>query len=63
MTPAQRQRKAKGADMYAVYGKPPKLVCDSLDKIGKHALKRYVERVVSKVYWIAYDCGKGERLQ
>ena len=48
--------RAKNADVFDVWGKPPPLL-RTLTKRQERALKRYVDKVARKVYRIAYDCG------
>ena len=46
------------ADTFDVFGKPPDIVGNALRPRATNALKRYVDRVVKKVYRIAYDAGR-----
>lgn len=49
--------RARKADPFDVWGKPPQIIMDQLGRKDHDRLRRYVERVASKVYRIAYDCG------
>jgi hypothetical protein len=48
--------RAKKADVFDVYGKPP-AVLNGLSRAQTVALRRYVDGVARKVYRIAYDNG------
>jgi hypothetical protein len=45
------------ADPFDVWGKPPQIVLDQLGRKDHHRLRRYITRVVGKVYKIAYEAG------
>lgn len=46
------------ADPFDVWGKPPQIVLDQLGRKDHNRLRRYITRVVGKVYKIAYECGE-----
>jgi hypothetical protein len=49
--------KTRKADPFDVWGKPPQIILDQLGKQDRDRLRRYVQKMASKVYRIAYDCG------
>lgn len=51
-----KKRKVQMADIFDVWGKPPPLL-RTITKRQEQALKRYIDKVASKVYRLAYDCG------
>lgn len=51
------ERGARKADPFDVWGKPPQIVLDQLGRNDHDRLRRYIEKVATKVYRIAYDCG------
>ena len=48
--------RARNADIFDVWGKLPPLL-RTLTKRQERALKRYIDRVASKVYRLAYELG------
>ena len=50
-------KKAPRAGTFDVFGWPPKTVLKDLDGNSQRSLRRYVERVTTKVYRIAFDAG------
>lgn len=51
------RRRASKADPFEVWGKPPEIILDQLGKRDHDRLRRYVDRIASKVYRLAYDLG------
>jgi hypothetical protein len=49
--------RAKRADPFDVWGKPPQIILDQLGRKDHDHLRRYVQRVTTKAYLIGRDCG------
>jgi hypothetical protein len=49
--------KVRKADPFKVWGPPPPSLMRGLTKKKARSLRRYIERIVSKVYRLAYDIG------
>jgi len=56
-----KRRRRILADPFDVWGKPPLIVLDQLGRKDHDRLRRYIIRVVGKVYKIAYECGQRSR--
>ncbi len=48
------------ADPFDVWGAPPQIILDQLGKQDHDRLRRYIAKVATKTYRIAYDCGSRE---
>lgn len=46
------------ADPFDVWGKPPQMVLDQLGRNDHNKIRRYITRVVGKVYKVAYEAGE-----
>lgn len=56
-----RKRAHRRADPFDVWGKPPQDILDQLGRQDHDRLRRYITRVTSKVYRLAYDLGAASR--
>lgn len=54
-------RRVSKADPFDVWGKPPQIILDQLGRRDHDKLRRYVNRIASKVYRLAYDLGAASR--
>lgn len=52
------RRKTILADPFEVWGKPPQIVLDQLGRKDHDRLRRYITRVIGKVYPIIYSAGE-----
>lgn len=56
------KKKASRADVFDVWGWPPRAILRGLSAEQINALRRYVGSVTDQTYRIAYDCGLIEGL-